>query len=147
MGVGGHSIGYCESKHTITCLLSISNPNMLWSCVCVYLSLSISHFSSGGFFDLLGCNGPFEHHTPLKVDRYWNLTLQVGKLPPPSRTFFFFFFFCVGGASIGPPCPTPFDSPFCSDFTWFVCCGHMFPWELLHLECGCVWEIFHLHRT
>lgn len=129
-----------EQTYYITCLLSISNPNMLWSC-------NLSHTSQVVFLWLIGMQWSFRAshpHTQKFIDIEIWLCKWASCLLLLVLCFVFFcilyFFFWV--RALAQP---PFDSPFCSDFTWFVCCGHMFPWELLRLECGCVWERFSIY--
>ncbi len=95
------SIGYCESKtyYTSRLFVHFESKHVVIVYVCVFVSLSILHFVSSGFsltyWDAMVLSSITPPH---KVDRYWNLTLQVGKLPPPSCTMIFFL-----GASIAPP--------------------------------------------
>jgi hypothetical protein len=142
VGVGGCLLHWVlwEQTYYITRLLSISNPNMLWSC-------NLSHTSQAMFLWLIGMQWSFrasQPHTQKLIDIEiwlckWASCLLL--LVLCFVLFCFVFFFWV--RALAHP---PFDSPFCSDFTWFVCCcGHMFPWELLHLECGCVWERFSIY--
>jgi hypothetical protein len=59
-------LGIVRAKHTIPLVfLSISNPNMLWSCMCVYLSLSLSCTSSQVvFLWLIGMQWSFRASHP-----------------------------------------------------------------------------------
>jgi hypothetical protein len=138
-GVGGCSIGYCESKHTtITRLLSISNPNMLWSC-------NLSHTSQVVFLWLIGMQWSFRAshpHTQKFIDIEIWLCKWASCLLLLVLCFVFFFFF---GCEHWPTLHLIVRSV---QILLGLCvvgtCSHE---NYFTLSVGvCVWEIFHLHR-